>query len=172
MKYLAIITLFLSISLTTSAQADYSLDVQSEDAILSALYEVISGDAGVERDWDRFRYLFVEEARLIPIRKDEEGKATLRILTPEEYINTSGEYLVKNGFHEVETHRIIEKYGALAHVWSSYESYRQQSDPEPFMRGINSIQMLFDGARWWIVQIYWQGETDEYPMLEKYLPKG
>lgn len=172
MKYLAIITLFLSISLTTSAQADYSLDVQSEDAILSALYEVISGDAGVERDWDRFRYLFVEEARLIPIRKDEEGKATLRILTPEEYINTSGEYLVKNGFYEVETHRIIEKYGALAHVWSSYESYRQQSDPEPFMRGINSIQMLFDGARWWIVQIYWQGETDEYPMLEKYLPKG
>lgn len=172
MKYLAIITLFWSISLTTSAQADYSLDVQSEDAILSALYEVISGDAGVERDWDRFRYLFVEEARLIPIRKDEEGKATLRILTPEEYINTSGEYLVKNGFHEVETHRIIEKYGALAHVWSSYESFRQQTDPEPFMRGINSIQMLYDGARWWIVQIYWQGETDEYPMLEKYLPKG
>ena len=172
MRDLVVIVLIFSLPLVAIGQTDYSDDVQSEDAVLSALYQVISGDAGVQRDWDRFRYLFVDEARLIPIVKNEEDKAILRILTPEEYINSSGEYLVKNGFHEVETHRIIEEYGALAHVWSSYESYRKQSDSEPFMRGVNSIQMLYDGDRWWIVQIYWQGETDEYPMLEKYLPKG
>ena len=30
-------------------------DVASIDAIITAVYDVISGDAGVARDWDRFR---------------------------------------------------------------------------------------------------------------------
>ncbi len=34
-------------------------DVESVDAILKALYDVISGPAGQKRDWDRFRSLFL-----------------------------------------------------------------------------------------------------------------
>src|SRR6478609_3906954 len=41
-------------------------DVKSMDAIIAALYEVISGPAGQQRDWDRMRNLFVPGARLIP----------------------------------------------------------------------------------------------------------
>ena len=33
-------------------------DVASLDAIMKAVYDAISGDAGVKRDWDRFRSLF------------------------------------------------------------------------------------------------------------------
>lgn len=171
MKSLYITFLCLVIHLSTTAQADYAQDVSSEDAILTALYDVISGDAGVSRDWARFKNLFVDGAQLIPIVKKEDGKKDLRILTPAQYIESSGANLVKNGFHEIEIHRIIERYGSLAHVWSSYASYRKKSDTDPFMRGINSIQMLHDGDRWWILQIYWLGETDDNPMMEKYLPK-
>jgi hypothetical protein len=37
------------------------------------------------------------------------------------------------------------------------------------MRGINSIQLLNDGKRWWIMTIYWQGETPETPLPKEYL---
>ena len=37
-----------------------------------------------------------------------------------------------------------EQFGRIAHVWSTYESRHHESDPEPFMRGINSIH----SSRW------------------------
>jgi hypothetical protein len=37
------------------------------------------------------------------------------------------------------------------------------------MRGINSIQLFNDGKRWWIVNIYWQQESAENRIPEKYL---
>jgi hypothetical protein len=39
------------------------------------------------------------------------------------------------------------------------------------MRGINSIQLWNDGKRWWIVNIFWQSETPDNPIPEKYLSK-
>ena len=45
-------------------------DVASIDAIMKAVYDVISGDAGKLRDWDRFRSLFHKDARLIPSGKN------------------------------------------------------------------------------------------------------
>jgi|SRR5207245_1916258 len=65
--------------------------------------------------------------------------------------------------------RRTEQFGHIAHVWSTYESRHSEDDPEPFMRGINSIQLFYDGNRWWIVNIYWQQESVEDPIPEKYL---
>ena len=76
-----------------------------------------------------------------------------------------------NGFYEVELHRDVEQFGNIAHVFSTYESYRSKDDTEPFMRGINSIQMLYDGKRWWIINVYWMQESEEHPIPQKYLPK-
>jgi hypothetical protein len=58
------------------------------------------------------------------------------------------------GFYEKEIARRTEQFGNIAHVWSIYESRHNEDDPEPFMRGINSIQLFNDGKRWWIVNIY------------------
>ena len=35
------------------------------DAVIAALYDVISGPAGKKRDWNRMRSLFIPEGRLI-----------------------------------------------------------------------------------------------------------
>jgi hypothetical protein len=59
----------------------------------------------------------------------------------------------------------------IAHVWSTYESRHKEDDPQPFMRGINSIQLLYDDSRWWIVTVYWQHESPEDPIPEKYLKR-
>ncbi len=165
--------LIFSISLTdlVVAQERYHQDVESQDNIIAALYDVISGDKGEERDWDRFKNLFIEEAQLIPSGKNKEGKNEYRIMSPQDYVESSGKWLVENGLHEMEIHRKTEEFGSLVHQWSTYESYRSKSDQKPFARGINSIQLINDGERWWIMQIYWLGEKEELPIPDEYLQK-
>ncbi len=154
----------------TDAPAADPADVESIDAIMIAVYDVISGDAGEARDWDRFRSLFAPGATLSPVGRPDGTTYVRRAITPDQYAETSGSYLEQNGFHEVEIHRVTEQYGVIAHAFSTYESRRLASDPEPFARGINSFQLLWDGSRWWIVSIYWLQESEDHPIPAKYLP--
>jgi hypothetical protein len=145
-------------------------DVASVDAILQALYQVISGPAGQPRDWDRMRSLFAPGARLIPVVQGQGGgPATTRILTADEYATTIGPRLEEMGFFEREIGRVTETFGAVTHAMSAYESKRTAEDTEPFARGINSIQLLNDGTRWWVVSIFWDGERPDNPIPAKYL---
>ncbi|MFY0603350.1 MAG: hypothetical protein JXQ93_05340 [Flavobacteriaceae bacterium] len=168
-----IITLFLiSFAFTLQAQTkEYRKHVQSIDTTIKTLYSVISGDKGVARDWDLFKYLFHKNAKLIPSGTNNESKTVARFMSPEDYINTSGKWLYENGFHEKEIGRKTERFGNIVHVFSTYESFRTQKDTKPFMRGINSIQLLFDGDRWWIINVYWMAENAKNPIPNKYLNK-
>ena len=162
-------------SITMKAQNSndtYQSKVQSLDSTLSTLYAVISGEKGEERDWELFTYLFHPEARLIPTGKNEEGLHIARFLTPEGYIEKSGKWLVENGFFEKEINRVVHTFGNITQVFSTYESFRSEADESPFMRGINSIQLLKDGERWWIINIYWMQESEENPIPKEYLPSN
>ena len=139
------------------------------DAILAALYDVISGPAGQPRDWNRMRSLFVPGARLIPAVYRPDSVPTLRMWDVEQYISTAGPRLESGGFFELEIARRTEQYGGVVHAFSTYESRRAASDPTPFARGINSIQLWFDGKRWWVVTIYWEGERPVNPIPARYL---
>ena len=144
-------------------------DVASEDAIITALYAAISGPAGQKRDWERFRPLFIPDARLIVARPPRpEGAQPPRVMTVEQYIAGSG--ALENGFFEREISRISETFGGVTHRFSTYESRRRADDPAPFTRGINSIQLLNDGTRWWIVTVFWDSERPNNPIPAKYLP--
>ena len=164
------ITICLSLSVSLSAQEAKPEDVKSADAILTALYDVISGPAGEKRDWDRMKSLFIPEGRLMPTGKGQNGVG-YRLWTVQEYIDEAGAGLEKNGFLEVEISRKIEAYGTIAHVFSTYESRNILDDKEPFARGINSIQLLNGGDRWWIVSVFWMGESEEFQLPQKYLKK-
>ena len=147
-------------------------DVSSIDAIINAAYDGISGPAGKKRDWDRERSLFLPGARLIPTAMEageNNGGLAPRFLDVEGYIARVEPYFQENGFYEKEIARRTEQVGQIAHVWSTYESRHNADDPEPFMRGINSIQLFHDGTRWWIVNIYWQHEDEKNPIPAKYL---
>jgi len=147
-------------------------DVASEDAIIAALYDVISGPAGQKRDWDRFRSLFVPGARLIPTGKRADGTVGHRVMTPEDYIASNGPILEQRGFFEKELARTTETYGNITHAFSTYASYNTADAATPFDRGINSIQLLNDGRRWWVVSIFWDSERSGTPLPAKYLPGG
>lgn len=148
----------------------YLSKVETLDSTLKTLYSVISGDKGVERDWDLFRFLFHPDAKLIPSGKNKDGLVSARFITADDYVTNSGKWLVENGFHEIEISREVDIFGNITQVFSTYEAKRSKSDTEPFMRGINSIQLLNDGNRWWIINIYWMQEGPTNPIPEKYLP--
>jgi hypothetical protein len=148
-------------------------DVESIDAIVTAAYDSISGAAGT-RNWNRLRSLFISGARLIPTAENAGevnpgGKLAPQVLDVDGFISRSATYVANHGFFEKEIARRVEQFGHIAHVWSTYESRHDANDPEPFMRGINSIQLFYDGTRWWIVSIYWQHENPEHPVPDEYL---
>ena len=174
MKKLIYLSLFLClISMTIKAQSTdekYGENVQSLDSTISSLYAVISGEKGQERNWELMQYLFHSDAKLIPSGKNKEGIYKVRYMTTLEYIESSGSWLVENGFFEKEIHRSVHTFGNITQVFSTYESFHSEADKAPFMRGINSIQLLNDGERWWIINIYWTQESEENPIPEKHLP--
>ena len=147
-------------------------DVESVDGILTALYDVISGPAGEARDWDRFRSLFIPEARLIPTGRGPNGEHGYNVWSPGEYAEQAGGFLEANGFFEREIARTETRFGPVVHAFSTYDSKRTAEDPEPFARGINSIQLMHDGDRWYVVTIYWAAERTDLPIPERYLPPG
>jgi hypothetical protein len=144
-------------------------DVRSVDAIVAALYDVISGPKGQARDWDRFRSLFLPDGRLIPARQDRDThKADALILSVEGYVERASHNMAAEGFYERGIHNVVQQFGSIAHVWSTYES--RHDDPSHNARGINSIQLLKSGDRYWIVQILWDAETPANPIPAEYLP--
>src|SRR5438874_3343186 len=152
-----------------TAPAANPKDVQSLDAIVAAIYDVISGPPGA-RDWNRFQSLFVKDARLIAVRVPKEGKPTLSVMTPKGYEDRAGKYFLEHGFFEHELSRKTDSFGAMTHIYTTYES-RETKDGKPIDRGINSMEFFFDGERWWCVQIYWDAERPGNPIPEKYLGK-
>ena len=164
MRIAAVVLLFSSAaSLVAQAPAAKPEDVVSLDAIVHAVYDVISGPAGKARDWDRMRSLFYPGARLIPSRPNSEGGTTARMLTVDDYVRMSGPNLEKSGFYESEIWRKTETFGNIAHVFTAYES-RHAPGEKPFARGINSMQFMKDGNRWWVITIFWDSERPGNPL--------
>jgi hypothetical protein len=151
-------------------------DVRTVESIVAALYDVISGPAGQQRDWNRMRSLFVPDAKLIPVRvlpgsPNTAHPATDAIyFTLDDYIARSGATMTANGFFEQGIRNEVREFGNMVDIFSTYESRHTSSDAKPFARGINSIQLLRDGERYWIVNVFWDAERPSNPIPKQYLP--
>jgi hypothetical protein len=145
-------------------------DVKSIDSILAALYNVISGPAG-ERDWNRFRSLFLPGATLTSAGKDREGNIHVRPRSVEDYVKNAGGYFAQHGFLESPIVSRVQTFGSIAHVFNSYES-RGAAGEAPFARGINSFQLAHDGKRWWIVSVLWDEERPDNPLPKEFAVKS
>ena len=143
-------------------------DVSSQDAILKALYDVISGPAGQKRDWNRMRSLFLPGAKMIPTGPRPGGGFGVRMLNVDDYVSRADSLFEKEGFFENEVARRVDEWGHIAQVFSTYES-RHGKGEKPFARGINAILLHNDGKRWWIAAIMWEAERPDQPLSERML---
>jgi hypothetical protein len=149
------------------AQAE---DVATIDAVIATYYASLSGPKGQARDWDRYRSLFIPDARCVMIRPGPNGIVPIA-LTPDQFVTANGTYLENGGYFGVEIHRIQHPFGHIAQVLSTYESKRDLNAP-PYSRGINSFQLLYKDGRWWIVSVLWEHEMPHTnPLPPEYLPE-
>lgn len=139
------------------ASHKYAKDVSSENNIIAALYNVICGAPGEPRDWERFKYLFGNDAKLIPTSKVAEAGYVYRTMTPEEYV-TMFSTRIKTGFFEKELKRETVSFGTVVHAFSTYETRETENGPST-NRGINSIQLFKDQNRFYIVNVFWCAES-------------
>jgi hypothetical protein len=125
-------------------------DVASPDAIIAAVYDVISGPAGQARDWDRFRSLFMPGARLIPTGPRPDGGFGHSMLTAEDYVTRAGPGLERDGFFEREIHRVEERFGPQrAQVGNASGRFRHPAPARPrrHAAGIPGAHRIRGGVR-------------------------
>ena len=151
------------------AIAPIPADVSSIDGMIRAFYEVISGPPGQARQWSRDRTLYIPDVRFVSMDVDPKGKPVASVRSHQQFVDGSDADLVAKGFDEREIHRVTRRFGNIAHVFSTYETRRAPGGPLTG-RGINSIELFWDGNRWWIAGAVWDDERPDNPIPKEYLP--
>jgi hypothetical protein len=144
-------------------------DVATIDGVVKAYYDVVSVKAGAPRQWDRDRTLYIKDVRFVANRVGKDGKPAPSIMSHQDYVDRTDPGLAKEGFDEHEIHRTTQRFGNVAHVFSTYESRKTAGGPV-IARGINSLELFWDGARWWIAAAVWDDESPSNPIPKEYLP--
>lgn len=143
-------------------------DVATLDGIVRAYYEVVTGPKGQPRDWRRDSSLYIADIRFVAVGM-EDGRPVPRVMDHGAYARRSDPFFVKNGFYEEEIFRVTRRFGGIAQIFSTYESREVAGGPVT-ARGINSLNLFWDGRRWWIASATWDEERPGNPLPAEFLP--
>ncbi len=132
--------------------------------IPAALDAAISGPA--DKDRACMKALLIPEARLMFVSLGADGAPSYRLESLDDWITR----IKARGHAVLEEKQLkfhIERYGNIAHLWSSYALY---SDGKQVARGINSIQAIKEAGGWRVTGIMVQAESATVPLPKEYLP--
>jgi hypothetical protein len=163
----------LVLTILTGAFTDRAL-AQAPDAgcalpsdptgIPAAIDAAISGPT--DKDRACMKALLIPEARLMFVSLGADGAPTYALQTLDQWtarVKARGPVVLG----EKQLKFQIERYGNIAHLWSSYAL---SSDGKQTARGINSIQAIKEAGGWRVTGIMVQAESATAPLPKKYLP--
>ena len=152
-------------------------DVDTVDHLVASLYDVVSGPAG-QRDWERFRALFVPDGQIAWINPESAAtkdipasKGDAVFLTPDMFAQQNAPYFKVHSFFERSLVKRVEEFGNLAEVWSTKESRDAKDDAQPSSRGIDSFQIVHAHGLFWIASLIFDDERPGATLPAKYLKK-
>ena len=144
-------------------------DVSTIDGIVKAYYEVVSGPADKDREWGRDATLYVPGIRFIIFSVGKDGKTAARSLSHQEFVNESDPAMKSKSFYEHEVHRITHRVGNVVHVMCTAEQQSEMGGPVKG-QSVDSLEMYWDGTRWWIASAnIWKLKPGQ-PMQKVFLP--
>lgn len=123
---------------------------------IDSFYSLLSGETGVERDWARFRDLFVDHAILSICRRDDAGRPDVSTFTVDEYIERLRAFLAKKDFYERATGNEIHLYGDIGCVFNEYEACADREGRGFLKRGKNIVSLALNGEDWKITSMLWE----------------
>lgn len=150
-------------ALAEAPDAGCALPAEPE-GIPAAVDAAISGSA--DKDRACMKALLIPEARMMFVSLGADGTTTYRLETLDDWIarvKAKGHAVLEE--KQLKYH--IERYGNIAHLWSSYTL---QSDGRQVARGINSIQAIKEAGGWRVTGIMVQAESVTAPLPKEYLP--
>jgi hypothetical protein len=133
------------------------------EGIPAAIDAAITGPA--DKDRACMKALLIPEARMMFVSLGTGGAPTYRVETLDDWIarvKARGHAVLEE--KQLKFH--IERYGNIAHLWSSYAL----SSDGKGARGINSIQAIKEAGGWRVTGIMVQAESATAPLPKKYLP--
>ena len=156
-------------------EAPVPADAVSVDSIVAALYTSVSHAPDASPDFEKMRAIFLYVGMFVPpVRPGQEimGSDVDGFVSRFEKSAPARKEKVEpsQGFYEREIARRQDCFGNVCQIFSTYESRHTSSDAKPFERGINSIQLVRDGKRWWIASVAWDTEKPDNPIPPPYLP--
>ena len=169
MRRVCLMALLCVSPLAAQSLAPRPTDVGSIDGMIAAFYDAISGPAGAPRQWARDSTLYIPGVRFVSMSMAE-GRPVASVSDHGQYIARTNDWLVQNGFYERELGRVTRRFGNIVNVLSSYD-YRATPNGPVLGRGVNSIQLFWDGQRWWIANAIWDSERPDNPIPADLLPR-
>jgi len=148
----------------------YGDNLSTLDGIMKAYYDVVTVKKGGKISFERDSLQHLPNVKVGWVTHPQNGTTGFKLVTLKEYHQHSDASLEKEGFYEHEISRKVENFGGIYHVWSTYES-RNSPKGKVIARGINSIELYFDGKRFWILGWFFDGESKTNPLPSKYLTK-
>jgi len=146
-------------------------DVSTIDGMVKAYYDVVSGPAGQPRQWGRDATLYIPGMRFVVITEDKNGNASAQSMTHQEFVDSTEAAMHGKAFFERECHRVLHQVGNVAHVLSTAEQATSAEGPYK-VSGLDSLDLLWDGKRWWIASAnLWEINSKAHPLPPEYLPK-
>ena len=73
---------------------------------------------------------------------------------------------VSAAFYEIPIAYDVQSFGRMTHVYESYGLHHTRDD-QPYVRGINSFELLSDGSRYCVLQVFWDTERPDNPLPAK-----
>lgn len=135
--------------------------------LIEALYRMVSFGPGPEPDWEMFRGVFLPEAIVV---FSPRGTRPMRVMSVDGFIQDWKDFfrdaaLEDKGFTETIAGMKVTEFGGLAHAWVIFEPRIGGTQPARQIRGLDSIELSFDGTRWWVAAITtdFEGPTQRIP---------
>ena len=160
--------------MTTQNINSQNLESKNEDTLtinglMKAFYEVVSGEAGEKRQWERDLSLHNPKA-IYSYLTNIDGEFKQVTLSLADFHKETDNMVLETAFYETEINREVKVFGNIANVWSTYET-RLEKNGKVARRGINSVQLFYSNNKWEIISLVFDRETENNRITQTFNPK-